>query len=135
MAVPNRVALDEIAVGTYSFYSTDEIKSPYITNTIDLGFAYIYECASSDAEKIRRLFKRIDGESISFDTAISTRKILDMLNARVVSTDNTHGMEMVCAHNPRQRNYIVEGGRKINLQIAKSKDKTTIGIPVILGSY
>ena len=131
VAVPRNVDLDGIAVGSYSFYSTDEITSPYITRVTDLGFSYIYECKSTDADKVRPLFSRIDGESITVDKGISTKKILKTLGARVVANSDFG----TYAYTPRNQTYIMQNNHKINVQIFHGEDTTTVGFPVILGSY
>ena len=131
VGIPRSTQLETIADGIYSFYSTDRVESPYITNTIDLGFSYIYECQSTDASKVRQLLNRVDGESILFTTDISKRKILDHLGARIVSVSGFG----IYAYTPRTNNYITNNNRKINIQIAQKGNKTVIGSPIILGSY
>jgi len=131
VAPPSSAPLESVAHGTHYFYSTDFVESPYITNTTDLGFSYIYETHTSNAKKVRSLFNRIDGESIVFDSPVPTKKILDTLGARVVTTSGFG----VFAYTPKKSHYIVENGRKINLQIVQRDNITHIGWPVILGSY
>ena len=126
--------LETLGHGEYSFYSTDVVASPLITNTTDLGFSYIYNCNSKDAPKVRKLFTRIDGESIELES-ISADKILRTLNHRAISQTQISDVKIVYAYSPRGSTFIKDGNSKINLQIAVNNQTTTVGWPVILGSY
>ena len=126
--------LEKLGQGEYRFYSTDIVSSPYITRTVDLGFSYIYVCDSADATKVRKLFTRIDGESI---TLANTDKaaVLKRLNYQTVSVSEVSSIAVTYAYSPRGKTFITDNEQKINLQIAVSGRTTTVGWPVILGSY
>jgi hypothetical protein len=126
--------LETLGHGEFRFYSTDAVSSPYITKTVNLGFSYIYYCDSRDATKVRALFTRIDGESITLKGK-SARAITQKLGYRVVSESRISNVVSVYAYSPRGQAYLQSGGQKINLQIAVSGQTTTVGWPVILGSY
>jgi hypothetical protein len=127
--------LERLGSGDYFFYSTETVSSPYITNTVDLGFSFIYRCRSEDAGKLRQNFTRIDGESIVLDGSISVRAVLQKLNYNIVSRSYIGAGETVYAFSGRGKDFIRNGTKKINLQIAFNGEKITVGWPVILGSY
>jgi hypothetical protein len=130
--------LETLGDGTFAFYSTDRVESPLVTDTIDLGFAFIYECKSADAAKVRALFNRIDGESIRLENyGGNTNRILKSLRARAVTASDFG----TYAYTPKIKAFITmtkssgAGNAHINLQIVQNQDVTIVGWPVILGSY
>jgi len=127
-------SLENLGSGEYCFYSTEIVSSVYITNTTDLGFSYIYHCNSINAAKVRKLFTQIDGESITLKDK-SARTVMQKLGYRFVSQSRISDVVSVYAYSPRGEAYIQSGGQKINLQIAVNGRTTTVGWPVILGSY
>jgi len=126
--------LETLGRGEYRFYSPEIVSSAYITKITDLGFSYIYHCNSRNAAKVRALFTRIDGESITLNGK-SARAVTQKLGYRVVSKSSISNVVSVYAYSPRGQVYIQSGGQKINLQIAVNGQMTTVGWPVILGSY
>jgi hypothetical protein len=124
-----------LGAGNYSFYSTETVQSKYFTNVIDLGFSYIYECESTNANRVRPLFKNLDGESIRLNAEESIDAILKKLDAIVVSQSTIGDLKNIYGYTARNAQYITEKHRKINLQIAVNNNAVTIGFPVILGSY
>jgi len=132
---PANINLDDFFSGDYAFYSTAVIESPLITSVDFTGFSYIYHCKSSNASKIRPLFTDEDGESVTFIGNIQNTAVLKNLGARIVSESDAGGIGIIYAYTPKISAYITENGKKINLQIAQREETTTIGWPVILGSY
>ena len=128
VANPN---LENLGHGEYSFYSTDVVTSELITRTTDLGFSFIYHCDSRDAAEVRRLFGRIDGESIKLHDKASATSVLRTLGYTEVSRTGT----MVYAYSPRGKSFIRADGQRVNLQVAYSGNTVIVGWPVILGSY
>jgi len=121
--------------GVHAFYSAQHIESPYVTDTIDLGFSRIYKTSSDNARSLRNKFSHIDGESVTLHNYKSTRSILNILNARKVSTSQIGDISIVYAFSPNIPTFITKSGRKINIQIAQRPAGTKIGWPVILGSF
>ena len=127
--------LENYFTGTHAFYSSDRIQSPHIINTIDLGFSFIYYVRSENAHIVRPLFKNIDGESITLDNNLDTNNILRRLGASEVSQSNFSELDILYAYSPKIPTYIIAHGQSINIQIVQRGNTTTIGWPVILGSY
>jgi len=134
VAAAENPALEKLGDGEYSFYSTEIVSSSLITKTTDLGFSYIYTCNSKNAAKVRALFTRIDGESITIENT-TAKRILQFLKYQKISETKISNVKTIYAYSPRGQVYIQNAGQKINLQIAVNNQTTTVGWPVILGSY
>jgi len=132
---PQEFRLENYFTGDFAFYSSERIQSPLVTHTTDLGFSFIYHTASQNATALRRNFTRIDGESVTMHRHKETRTILQRLDARKVSTSTIGEIDIVYAYTSRIPTFITKGGRRINIQIAHRSNRTTIGWPVILGSF
>lgn len=122
--------LEILGSGEYCFYSRDQINSSLITKKIDSGIGFIYYCDSSNAGVLRPLFEKIDGESITLKKTSPT-KILKLLNYNKVSSTS----EVYYGYSNRGKAFIKNGNTKINIQISSRDGITTVGWPVILGSY
>ena len=131
-------ALEVLGQGEYCIYSSNDISNKpsataLITKRINSGIGYIYYCKSSNATTLRPLFTKIDGESLTLNnTKLSARTILNRLKYNSITSDiegNTYG------YSNRGKAYIKNGKAKINLQISIRNNTTTVGWPVILGSY
>ena len=126
--------LEKLGVGEYQIYSTQLVDSSLVTRRHDTGFSYIYYCDSRDATSLRKLFTKIDGESITLENGSAT-SVLKKLNYNPVSQSNLSSMNVVYAYSARAKTFIVNNRQKINLQIAQNGNTLTVGWPVILGSY
>ena len=131
-------ALEILGQGEYCIYSRDNIllnptAVDLIIKRIESGIGYIYYCKSQDAKTLRPLFFKIDGESLSLcNTSQSANTILRKLKYKAVSSDisgNLYG------YSDYGKTFVKNGNKKINLQISIRNNTTTIGWPVILGSY
>ena len=134
---PSRVRLEDITnEGVFRIYSTDVVYSPLIVSRTSVGFAFIYHVCPSNVQDVRKLFTRIDGESISF---CSSKKCVDgvlrLFGARVISTSQIGNIESTLAKTRQNDRFIVADGQRVNLQIAVSGERTTVGWPLILGSF
>jgi len=126
--------LEILGDGEYRIYSTEWVENDLITNTTNLGFSYIYHLKSHNAAEVRKLFTKIDGESITLNN-ISKTTVLKKLGYKIVANSNIDNIKITYAYSPRGKTFIKDGAQKINLQIAKNKDTLIVGWPVILGSY
>ena len=127
--------LEKYFYGEFAFYSAEKVESPLITRTVDLGFSFIYFTSSQNAGELRQYFSRIDGESVTVNSRLNTKSVLRELNAKEVSRSTIGELSIVYAYSPRISTFITQNGKRINIQIATREDRTTIGLPVILGSY
>ena len=107
--------------GEYTAYTSQELN-----NSIDLGFCYM---------NVQPVDSEVMGESmVMFNFEIGSA--LDKLNANVVKTEYLHdGTTVIYAYTKLINEKVEVDGKKVNLQIATKEDKTTIGWPLILGSY
>jgi len=121
--------------GYFSIYSRDTVRSPLIIRRLDMGSGFIYTTRSEDAATLRQKFNTIDGESITLDRHVPTRDILAVLGHTKVSSRTDSVMTITYAYSGRGRDFIEHGGSRINLQIAHRGNRTTVGWPVILGSF
>ncbi|MCL2228320.1 MAG: YwmB family TATA-box binding protein [Firmicutes bacterium] len=137
LATPNRVRLEELSdMGIFRIYSTEVVESPLFQSVASVGFAFIYSIDPRDAERARAKFTRIDGESISFSTSHKdVDTILRTFGANVVSVSQIGSISSTLAHTNRNDRFIVTEGQRVNLQIAVNGGRTTVGWPMILGSF
>ena len=118
--------LEQLGHGYIQIYSTDSIHSPLATRQ-QIATGYIYTTKSCNAEELRNKLTHIDGESIVLDTAIPAREILRILGYSIVGVQNTAQTQITYAFSNRARDYITSNNTKINLQIAVTGDRVTVG--------
>ena len=118
--------LEKLGNGEYQIYSAQLVESSLVTNCQDTGFSYIYSCDSKNAGNLRKLFTKIDGESITIKNK-SAKSVLDTLNYRQVSQSVLGSIKTIYAYSARAKTFIKDGKQKINLQIyrASSSSRTT----------
>ena len=133
-ATVSNPCLETLGEGEYCIYSTQAITSPLVTKRNDLGFSYIYYCDSGDAARLRSLFDSIDGESITL-TNTNASSVLAKLHYQEVSQLTLGETQLIYAYSPRGKSFIMDNNTKINLQIVITGGITTVGWPVILGSF
>lgn len=105
-----------IREGAYSVYSaTDEvtefIKVPLLNR--------------------RGEYERIDLKGGERDA----RALLERMNATIINEERFDDITVVYAFCPRISNFIKVDDKKVNVMIALSKEKMTVGSPLIKGSY
>ena len=119
-------ALEVLGRGEYCIYSRDVVTSPLITKTLNSGIGFIYYCESTDAKQLRKLFTKIDGESLTLED-FSTHLVFKKLNYKKVIPGY--------GYSARGKTFIKNGKSKINLQVVARDNVVIVGWPVILGSY
>lgn len=122
--------LEVLGEGTYAIYSREDIQSPLITRRVSSGIGYIYYTDSKNVSVLRTRFDSIDGESIQI-SGESAKEIFRKLGYNEVSSSG----DIYYGYSSRGLAFIKSGGQKINLQISERNGMTTVGWPVILGSY
>jgi hypothetical protein len=127
-----KTLFEKLNVTDLSIYTGDSSVENYQTSLS--GNGYLFTCSTQD---FRSLNCNIDG--ISFQTNLTPDQIFSRLNIQIQSTQNlnSNGNEVItyyCFLENLYDNVIIDG-KKINLQIAFDGEKTTIGLPLILGSY
>ncbi len=112
------------------------------------GTGVIVETAGENADKLRRGFENIYGESVTFPgNTADAECVIKMYRAKTVCTeriplssaDGSPGGEITVtyAYSRLLTKSVTLGGKKVNLQAAvnTATGKVTIGTPLILGSY
>ena len=127
--------LEALGAGDFFIYSREVVASPLVISTTHVGFGIIYKTRAENAMELRRKFDVIDGESITLDRAKSTRDVLRLLGHEVVDEHSGGGKVVTYAFSGRGREFIVSDGRRINLQVVERGGRTSVGWPVILGSF
>ena len=95
-------------------------------NSINLGFCYVNSKPVKDY---------IIGESITVKN-LEVSSAIKTLNSRVIKTEYLEdNMIIIYAYSNLIKDSVDLFGRKVNLQIAIKGDETTIGWPLILGSF
>jgi len=88
-----------------------------------------------DALKVKATLKKISGESATYLNKNLKDELITKFNAVVIFTEETADIKNYYAFTDKIDNYIILNGKKINLHIAVSQAKTTIGSPIIFGGY
>ena len=121
--------------GTVYFFTRDDVRSDLVKSRTQIATGFIYRADVGNASLLRKKFTHIDGESIVINGYVDVSIILRQFGHRVVRTQYTAQTRIYYAFSGSFRSFITSGGDRINLQIAKRAGRTTIGWPVILGSY
>lgn len=76
-------------------------------------------------------------DAISFETTMPPLEIIKILNASIYKKQNlkNEGLEIYYCFVENINNFIVENGKKINLQISYDGNISTVGFPLILTGY
>ncbi|MGN1208260.1 MAG: YwmB family TATA-box binding protein [Christensenellales bacterium] len=122
----------------YSIYCLE--ISPKIENcsVIENGNSFVVKTNLRNAETAKKLVSNIMGESVYFDgSMLGVEKLIKFFDIEVLKSEQIENF--VClygfAKNHNFQNSIeIEEGR-VNVQIAFSQNKITIGTPIILGDY
>ena len=117
-----------------TFTLTDYFTGEYITyssipeseSSISLGFCHLNNNTKSSSTI---------GESITIsDFEISSA--IKTLKANIIKSEYLgNGTTVIYAYSPLINTYVSLENKKVNLQIALTDNKTTIGWPLILGSF
>jgi len=93
-------------------------------------------CAEGvDALKVKATLKKVSGESATYLNKNVKDEIMEQFNAKIMFCENINNINNYYAYSEKIENYIVLNGEKVNLHIAVSIDKTTVGSPIIFGGY
>lgn len=95
------------------------------------GNGFILQCEKETAKTLYSKLDNIDG--ISFEVINFDEKNLD--NIKIMKTENIEKLKIIYGYNKNIKKFIKIDNYKINIQIALTSDKATIGIPIILGGY
>lgn len=108
--------------GEYTVYTSNSLGE----DSVNLGFCYMNSVEVKDC---------VVGESLVIEN-FEVGSALKILKAKVVKTEQLeNGTTVIYAHTNLINEKIKVSGENVNLQIAIKDNKTTIGWPLILGSF
>lgn len=108
--------------GEYTTYS----NTPASDNSVNLGFCHL----NANEKTASTIGESITTTNLEVSTAIKT------LKANVVKSEYLeNGTIVIYAYSPLINNAVKVNNKKVNLQIALTDNITTIGWPLILGSF
>lgn len=125
-----------------SVLSFDGIVTIYGVGSLDNYDGEYVMCGQGISVKSKDAMSAInafEGKIYSYSVCLSQSKpiydCLKVLNGELVKSESVGGIDIVYGYSDDLNDYVVVGGSKINLQIACNNGVTTIGYPLILGSY
>ncbi len=102
-------------------------------NEIEMGnkkFVYLTKEEGKELVKKKKIFGiQFYLEDVSFED------ILDIMQAKVVKTQNIEEIDVIYAYTPLYQDSIYIDGKKVNLQIALKDHEIIAGLPLILTGY
>lgn len=113
-------------------------------SSIDGVRTFYLESASSQGLRKTTLsvrdYTKIKGESVTFtlkdkDEKQTLQEILDIYNARVLFTEEACDTCSYYCYTSEWNNAIGVGGYAVNLHIALSKERCTVGTPIIFDGF
>lgn len=118
--------------GNYEFYALSSQNADFDNGV----YAVIKATGSEQAKRVRASASGLKGECVRFngkpeDVEIARKK----LNLRVIKSQQMGDVYTVYGYSPLLARSVSMEGEKINVQIAYSKGRISIGTPLILGSY
>lgn len=123
--------------GTHSFFTTQKVSDEN-SSIIKNGNGYLISCESCYSPKLlsKLNLSQLSGESFCFNgTLKDIADILKSLEAQIVKTENNSSIYIIYAYSPKIFKSVFVENQKVNIQIAKKQELTTVGSPLILGSF
>ncbi len=122
------------------FYTTNlaelSFSGKYYLYTVDDDGDFEIETTEDDAKKLFAVNQVVLGEGYQFDNkSITPLEIMTYFDAEIVSECVLDGMKVKNCFSPRLKDYVMQGGERVNLQIAITEDTIKIGYPLILDSF
>ncbi len=123
--------------GVYSFYVSGSVPEKEYYNVIDSGTGSIVSCKVKLAKQIKREMKNILGESLCFEEDyFDINKITCVYKAKLLKKESlTENLQIYYLHSSVLPKGIDINEGNVNMQVACNGNTTTIGVPLILGSY
>ena len=87
-------------------------------------------------EDLSQILKNIKAEGIMlFANDSGLNNLLKSLNMLVFKEENVNGMNVVYGFTPKYEDYVLVDGKKINVQIASTRQEHVVGFPIILSGF
>lgn len=113
----------------------------FIFVIISLSIAMVASKESQHIEKLNvnstEILSLNNGSATNFRTSLSPKEIVEKLDATIVSkqTLKNENLEIYYCFVENVSSFVVENGKKINLQIANNGEFSIVGFPLILTGY
>ncbi len=140
--IPQKTTLTQIAkeqgVGEYTFVVSGEYESSEFKKTQKNGDLTILTCPAYQAiEKKEHVKGEILGESFCFlGVESDADAIIQELQAKVVKKSTVDDITIYYLWSGNLNSKSIElFSQKVNMQIAVTKGRVEVGVPVLLGSY
>lgn len=123
--------------GFMLFYATNLAEMPFD------GEYYLYTVSESkfdiqttteDAKGLLSATSVVLGEGFALKD-VTLEDIMDYFDANLVSECQLGGLIVKNCYSPRLTDYVIQGGERVNLQIAITAEGMKIGYPLILDSF
>ena len=114
-------SLNNYFTGSYYCYTNSKNS-----NGINLGFCNL---STTKAKQNTIIGESMQVENLEISTAIKS------LKAKVVKTEYLNNQTIIYAFTPLIKTNIILNNKKVNIQIAIKNNISTIGWPLILGSF
>lgn len=116
------------------YFCTNSVCDLVETVTVKNGKGYIISADTKLARKVQNTISKADLEGIAvrYDGQFDCEKYLRKISAKVLYEEVACEYAYVYAYSPKFSRSVTYKGQKINVQIAKTGDTTTIGYPLIL---
>ena len=122
------------------FYEINLAELPfsgeYFLYTVDVAGRFEIQTTEGNAEELLSVTNIVLGEGYLFDAdEVSLSDILNYFDAKIISTCRIGDLLVKNCFSSRLGDYVMQGDKKVNLQIAITDDCIKIGYPLILDSF
>lgn len=122
----------------YIFHVIDipqEVKNLEV-EIIQNGNEYIVKCNKDIAKEIKPKFTQVLGESVTFECSKQNAlKLISEMKCNLIELENINGLYTYYGYSNNIDNYTYVNNQKVNVELAYSNGRVTIGSPIILGDY
>lgn len=122
------------------FYRVNLAEIPFFGNyflyTVDAEGKFKIKTTNHNASELLSAAEIVLGEGYEFNREkVSLKEILEYFDAEVVSECRLDGVIVKNCFSPRLAEHIMQGEKRVNLQIAITNETIKIGYPLILDSF
>lgn len=124
--------------GFMLFYTTNLAELPfegeYYLYVVNDDGKFEIKTTTNDAKELLSVNTIVLGEGFELKD-VTLEEIMNHLDATLVTECQLGELIIKNCYSPRLTDYVIEGGEKVNLQIAITAEGVKIGYPLILDSF